>query len=85
MPADVVLADGSSAMEYHAESARRDAALAVGRTTGDLVLPVMYEGEPQPSLWDARRLYLDSSPRRVLYFEPGAGHGSGRGWWWRQY
>jgi hypothetical protein len=84
MPADVVLADGSAASEYHAESVRRDAALAVGTTTGNLVLPVMYEGEPQPSLWDARRLYLDSSPRRVLFMDPWRAGAHGPGWWWRR-
>jgi hypothetical protein len=84
MPADVVLADGSAASEYHAESVRRDAALAVGTTTGDLVLPVMYEGEPQPSLWDARRLYLDSSPRRVLFMDTGRTGERGPRWWWRR-
>lgn len=65
-PADIVLAD--RALGAAGEIARRDASLGVGALDAPFAVP-HYVGEVAPSLSDARSLYLNTDPRRVLYFD----------------
>lgn len=80
LPTLAVSLQPSMSSDYHAESARRDLALAT--RSDDLNFPAMYPAEPRPSLDYPRRYYFPTSSNGYTYFRTERDVRSSSRWRW---